>query len=269
MIEAKFISPRFYFKKLHLFIARAILASGRSLEVCTHVDRYRIKFVASSFLEYSFRARKSYDREQVTMHWLRNVHQEGDTVYDIGANVGAYSLYAGLKNAMGSGKIYAFEPVYANFFSLCRNIEANNLGHTVIPYPLGFGNSMGPNKMYLRSTVPGSALHGLGVAQSEGTKFEAEFEQGIWVTSLDIFCGESQVDFPNHIKIDVDGGEWEIVQGMAVVINDPRLRSIMIEINQALFGDQIEKQILRAGFTITMVEQSGNGDTYNKLFQRS
>jgi len=266
LIPRKFFRWRLYTEKLRLAFAKVIISTGRPLEVSTYVDNLRIKFIATSFLEYSFRARKSFDREKVTMHWLRTVLCDGDIIYDVGANVGAYSLYAAMKYP--SCQVYAFEPAYANFCSLCENIKANYLDGRVIAYPLGIGRHVKPNKMFLRDTTAGSALHGLGAAESEGKEFEAKFTQGTFETSLDSFSKDARSDFPNHIKIDVDGGEGSVLDGMKNVLSDRRLRSIMVEVNHRVWGDRIEETIRKAGFELVQAEQLANGEAVNQLFVR-
>ena len=267
LIPTKFFRWRFYAEKLRLAFARALIFTGRPLAVSTSVDNLRVKFIANSFLEYSFRAKKSFDREKVTMYWLRTVLCDGDIIYDVGANVGAYSLYAAMKYP--SCQVYAFEPAYVNFCSLCENIKVNQLDGRVLAYPLGIGSQVKPNKMFLRDTTSGSALHGLGVPESEGREFVAKFTQGTFETSLDLFSKDARSDFPNHIKIDVDGGEGYVLDGMINVLSDRRLRSIMVEVNQRVWTDRIEETILKTGFELVMAEQLANGETVNQLFVRS
>lgn len=202
------------------------------------------------------------------MNWLRNLVNPRDVLYDVGANVGAYSLYAGHRSRDFGGQVYAFEPAFFNFYSLSRNVNANGLNDTVIPYSLALGKATGEAKMFLSSTVAGSALHGLMRPESEGKFFKEKFRQGIYVTSLDEFCADSGVSFPNHIKIDVDGGEADIVLGMRSVMSDHRLRSIMIEINLDISAGEIQKNIIDAGFIEEQREQWPGKNIYNILFVR-
>ena len=123
------------------------------------------------------------------MYWLNHIVGPGDVVYDIGANVGAYSLYAAkrLDSINPEGKVYAFEPAFSNFFSLCRNIELNHLHDVVVPFALAFGSGRYETYFFLRSTQAGAALHGVSEPSSEGAVFEPKFRQGVNVISLDSF----------------------------------------------------------------------------------
>ena len=265
---SKYLNPRSYLRKAHDLIAQIKLKMGVPIKLVTNIDEFNISFLATSFLEYRLRARQSYYREQVTMHWLRHVVNSGDIVYDIGANVGAYSLYAGYKVKPDSGKVYAFEPAFLNFFPLSRNIEINNLNAVVIPYPIAIGSPSRLDNFFLSSTVSGSALHGLSKPESEGTSFDPQFLQGIYVLSLDELVLSLELRFPNHIKIDVDGLEADIVKGMRTVLEDIRLRSLMIEINEDISQGSIEAQIIGSGLVEEKVERWVGKNTYNKLYLR-
>ena len=268
ILKSKYLNPFAYFRKARLLGAKFLLLVGVSLRVTTKIDNFKIKFVATSYKEYVLRAQASYVREAVTMCWLRTIVGETEVVYDVGANVGAYSLYAGYKLQHNGGLVYSFEPAFTNFPSLCRNIEINGLNKTMIPYPLAFGKATSEGKLFLRSTVTGDAMHGLLQPESEGNAFDSKFTQGVYITSIDEFSSNSDILFPNHIKIDVDGFELEIVLGMKSVLNDGRLKSVMIEINADVSGDKIIRLITDAGFQERMSEQWGKKNSFNKLFVR-
>ena len=269
ILNSKYLNPFAYFRKARLLSAKLLLLLRLSLRVNTKVDGFNIQFVATSYKEYFLRAQESYVREAVTMYWLRTVVGETEVVYDIGANVGAYSLYAGYKLQHNGGCVYAFEPAFTNFSSLCRNIELNGLNKNIIPYPLAFGRTITEGKLYFSTTEAGGAMHGLFQPESEGKTFDSKFTQGVYITSIDVFVSYADILFPNHIKIDVDGLELEIVYGMRSVLEDCRLKSIMIEINVDVSGGEIPQLITDAGFQECMSEQWGNKNSFNKLFIRS
>ena len=268
MLDRKYFNPIAYGRKLKRVIASMLLALGVSFKIVTKVDGFRITFLAGSYKEYMLRAQESYRREEVTMYWLRTLIGADDVVYDIGANVGAYSLYAGNLVAKGKGQVYAFEPAFSNFFPLCRNIELNHFNETVIPYPIALGQSTYASKFFLRSTVRGDAMHGLSKPRSEGREFDPKFLQGVCVTSLDEFTCTAGVLFPNHVKIDVDGTESDIVAGMESVMRDERLKTIMIEINADISQGGIERAIVECGLEEMMAEQWSGKNTFNRLFVR-
>ena len=48
-------------------------------------------------------------------------------------------------------------------------------------------------------------------------------------TTVDEFVRDYAPPFPNHIKLDVDGNEEQILRGAAATLSDPRLRSLLVE----------------------------------------
>src|SRR2546423_5415633 len=73
-------------------------------------------------------------KEPWTVRWLERNLREGDVLYDVGANIGAYSLIA---DALGRGaRVVAIEPAYANYAALCDNVLLNGRGDRIVPLPV-------------------------------------------------------------------------------------------------------------------------------------
>jgi len=124
-------------------------------------------------------------------------------IFDIGANVGWYSL--NFAQALPTTTIYAFEPIPATFGYLQANISLNQATQ-VHPHNFGFSDREAELTFYFDPQGSGGAsavdLHGTGVAQ----KIECK------VRRLDDFVEASgeRVDF---IKCDVEGAELFVLQG--------------------------------------------------------
>ena len=73
-------------------------------------------------------------KEPETVAWIEELVRPGDVMFDIGANVGAYSLVAS-KATQGEASIYAFEPAFTNYPQLCRNIMLNECSNSIVPLP--------------------------------------------------------------------------------------------------------------------------------------
>ena len=87
--------------------------------------------------------------------------------------------------------------------------------------------------------------------------------------TVDDFVKERGIEFPNHIKIDVDGAEKNIVANMKQVLSDHRLQTILIEIQPSLSSGEIEKNIEDAGFDEVIREKAGTtGEQVNVLYVR-
>ena len=86
---------------------------------------------------------------------------------------------------------------------------------------------------------------------------------------MDDFVTYKGIEFPNHIKIDVDGVEKMIVCNMDGVLADKRLKTIMIEIETILSGGVIEEILSKHRFKEVMREQWGDRTIFNVLYVRS
>ena len=219
------------------------------------------------------RARTLLTKEPETIEWIDGF-AAGDTLWDIGANVGIYSVYAAIARNI---RVLAFEPSASNYFLLNRNIETNRLSDHVDAYCVAFSDRSGLNALNMQSTEMGGALSSFGTAiDNFGREFRPTFKQGMVGYSIDDFVSEFSPPFPNHLKIDVDGIEDLIVAGAANTLRDPRLKSISIEIDSARpdYMNRIVGAIEPAGFTIAskrraeMFDGSPYQDVYNFQFRR-
>jgi len=267
-VNKKYFSPIAYWRKLKLVTVATILRLGIPVKTKVSVGGHQINFVTTSYLEYFLRAREGYEREPLTVRWILDVIRPDDIVFDVGANVGTYSLLMGKIVEFGKGKVFAFEPEASNFYSLNRNILSNHLSDSVLTFLLACGDKCRASKIYLSSFVPGAALHGIDKPESEGHRFSEQHVQGVFIYSLDELVFDLNLPAPNHIKVDVDGAERMIVENMPRLLRDARLQSVMIEINSELSCGIVESKLLQAGFHEIQREPSG-ASAYNVLFSRS
>ena len=112
-----------------------------------------------------FKRAKGYaTKEPGTLKWIENNFKTGDVIYDIGANIGQYSLYPA-KLLKGDCKVYAFEPEALNFAKLNYNIKLNDLSKSVLAYPIALINENKLDKLYLKRFGYGEAFSAFGVAK--------------------------------------------------------------------------------------------------------
>ena len=233
------------------------LAKRKRLCTCK-VRGHAIQLWVESAIE-KYRA-KTYDtKEPETLDWIERYVQPGDVFYDIGANIGLYSIFAA-KHLRGEGKVYAFEPEALNFARLSKNIQLNGLSGTVVPCCLALSDSLCFDLLYLNPNnfeemaggelVAGTSLHSFGVARDySGKSFRPFHTQGTVGVSIDFLWQVWKLDFPNHLKIDVDGLEDKIIDGAARTLEDRRLKSVLIEISAKKGGlDPIHHRLIQAGF---------------------
>ena len=166
--------------------------------------------------------------EKYETELLKKIIEEGMTVVDIGAHIGYYTLIAA--NLVGEkGKVYAFEPEPENYSLLVKNIEINGYKN-VVPVKKAVSNKIGTTKLFLGT----AALH--SIIDSEGNKKSIEVQ----TTTLDDFFNKNEkIDV---IKIDAEGAEYMIFQGMSKILRDNNDVIILTEFYPALLKKYIEPQ---------------------------
>jgi FkbM family methyltransferase len=210
-------------------------------------------------------------KEPDTIAWIDQFVQEGDVLYDVGANIGLYTLYAA-KRRHGHCRVLAFEPEALNYARLNQNIVRNGLSEAVTAYCLAITDRTVLDLFYVKAFAPGAALHAFGRPVTQGEKpFAPKNRQGMLGVSLDDLTGGFGLLFPNHIKIDVDGIEERIVEGAARTLTDPRLKSVLVEV--FMFEDvaeRIKERFFRAGWTLHNddVIEYRPGTVANLIFRR-
>jgi FkbM family methyltransferase len=173
---------------------------------------------------------RSYDsKEPGTLDWIDGAFDGVDVFFDIGANIGQYSLYAALRHPRL--RVVAFEPEYANLHLLRDNIVANDLGARIEPYALALGERSGLSLLHLHDLTPGAAMHS-EAAEARGRTDSGHrvlWSEGICVMRLDDFCAQRGMR-PHAIKIDVDGAEGRVLEGARATLAAEELRTVLIEL---------------------------------------
>ncbi|MGI8421916.1 MAG: FkbM family methyltransferase [Gaiellaceae bacterium] len=175
---------------------------------------------------------RSCAKEPWTVEWLEQCLAPGDVLYDIGANVGAYSLVAA-KIHGGDIEVVAFEPAYATFTSLCENIVLNDVSRAVFPLQVVLGSSTELGGSNYRDLEAGAGLHSTGDRAFLKGAFAPLYRQQVLTYRLDDLLAQFPLPRPNHLKIDVDGAELDILQGGAKTLRSESLRTVMIEVNES------------------------------------
>jgi len=167
-------------------------------------------------------------KEPETLDWIDKF--EPNTCYfDIGANIGQYSLYPAKK--YGSCiKVYAFEPQSSNYNALNKNIFLNNLRKNIMSYCVAISGRSEFSELYIPKFIPGGNRSQFGKEDIEHMKISATHTQGMFGVTLDDLCEKWGFPFPNYIKIDVDGIETAILNGAKHVLAHANLKSVIVEL---------------------------------------
>lgn len=197
------------------------------------------------------------------LHLLR----EGDVFFDIGANVGTYTV---LSSAVRGARTVSVEPVPSTFDSLIANIRLNDIEGLVTPLNIAVSDVSGTIQM-----TPGFDTMNHVISDNETGASTITTS----VKSLDEIALES---VPTLLKIDVEGYETKVIEGASRLLDDDRLLAVLMELNGCgeRYGfdeDSLHRRMLENGFehcrydpfsrTLHPIER-GSGNADNTLYIR-
>lgn len=205
-----------------------------------------ILFHSPSWLTH-YRATSILEKEPETIAWINNM-EPGADFWDVGANVGTYSVYA----AKFSGvNVTSIEPSFLNLELLFRNIQSNNLQEKIKILPLALSSKTEFQKFFMSSSNLewGGAHNSAGERITQDGSFmeNAISSYQLNVTAIDLI-NLAHVDVPKYLKIDVDGLEISVLQGFGKFIQE--INEILVEIDQRNVGqiELISKFLTKNGF---------------------
>ena len=161
---------------------------------------------------------------------------------------------------------------------LTRNISINNLEKNikVVSIPLTNKENIF-QEMKEGQFIEGGALNSFGEKfDFEGKEFKPIMKYNLLGTTMNYFIENSILDVPDYIKIDVDGIEHLILDGGDKFLNNKKIKSLSIEINEN-FKEQYKKVLnLMEKFDFKILHKKHNDDffsegkkffkTYNYIF---
>jgi FkbM family methyltransferase len=207
-------------------------------------------------------------REPETLAWI-DAFETPCRFWDVGANIGVFSIYAGLRPGV---EVRAFEPAAASYGALCHNIEANRLADRVQAYCLAISDRTELGRLNLSGTNAGSVFNAFDSTDDcFGNEIAVVFRQGMVGFSIDGFCRLFGLAAPNYLKIDVDSIEERILAGACETLRDPDLRSVLIELEAANTprNDRLTDALAAAGFGLTLRSTTNQGGVVNGIFERT
>lgn len=174
------------------------------------VNQWRLNFLTNSL-----------EKESVT--WCQKLIRPGMVVVDIGAHIGYYTrLFSRLVGK--SGRVFAFEPCSENYPVLTKNLSAKEFQNvTLFNKAVGVEDAQGT--LFIS---PGHSNHSLNRGFTESVA-----QEQIEMVSLDSVFRQQGFCHIDFIKMDVEGFEINVLNGMKEVIaNSPNL-SMLVEYNPA------------------------------------
>ena len=143
------------------------------------------------------------DYEKSESRMLENLFDESYTLFDIGANIGWYSLNMATSNR--DAKIYAFEPIPKTYEQLTKNLALNTCPN-ITKYNFGFSDTQGEFPFYYYSEGSGNASSANLTGRDDVEVFQCK------VITLDEFTSQNKVTV-DFIKCDVEGAELLVFKG--------------------------------------------------------
>jgi FkbM family methyltransferase len=156
----------------------------------------------------------------------------GDVVYDLGANIGWYSLLAA-RRVGPSGQVVAFEPAIENAAQLRRNAASNGFANIAV-VPAAVSDRDGWAMFLDRGSLEGRLDKDDDDAQAKDRANRIRESRGripVPMVTLDAWIGEAEQAAPSLIKIDIEGAEIGALRGMQATLRTA-MPTLIIELHR-------------------------------------
>lgn len=214
-----------------------------------------VTFVISTRREFNRATAVSY--EELFLQRILSHLRAGDTFFDVGANIGLVSLIVARQPQFAGGVVHAFEPEPRNFAHLQRNLAANQLQARAFAHQIALSREEGRAELFVRGEA-GDGRHSLVAARGSTGSISVE------LTTMAAFCARKSV-VPSVVKIDVEGAEGDVLQGMDGLFAQRRPRELFMEIHnkggedRMPGGELIDDWLAARGYSRVWEERRGHG----------
>ena len=166
-----------------------------------------------------------------TMHAMTRLLYEGDTVLDIGANIGQMAVHAA--NLVGPrGRVLAFEPARRTHYALEGNLTRNGVGHRVEAFRLALSDTSGRAFLSTSEDLGSGGATIIGEVLGTGEEVHTKL--------LDEVIAARNVERVDFVKLDVEGAEASVIRGGASVFGSESPPIVCMEYSNTNAGDPKE-----------------------------
>lgn len=209
-------------------------------------DKWNNRFWVDPVSHFGFELISTKEYEPILSKFIQDVLGPQDTVVDVGANEGYFSVLAG--KIIKTGRVLAFEPQQRLVDIIVRNAELNSLNNVVL-FPIALSDSIGEAVFHLSlSTNTGSSS--FYKSWKSPTK-----KQRVNTNSLDECLLQQGVDKVRLIKIDCEGGEIKVVPGLLQSLRRGLIDMMLLEYHEGIIGwEQVRKlhrSVLETGYILS------------------
>jgi len=151
----------------------------------------------------------------------------GMTVFDLGANLGQYTLLAA-KCVGPTGIVHSFEPSSRMFGELLFNVELNSMSETCVLNNMAVSDRQGDAR--LSKYAPGGEVFGSLATQHRKSDDAITGYEQVETTTLDVYVHEKGISRVDFIKMDIEGAELLALQGAARLLSGRGAPAILVEL---------------------------------------
>jgi FkbM family methyltransferase len=152
------------------------------------------------------------------------VLRPGDTVIDVGANIGCFAILAA-QMVGPSGRVFAIEPDASTFEQLVRNVHINEITN-IVPLKMAVGATRGSTQLHSASNRLFSSIY-----SSVNSQPIKGIDQEVEVTTIAQLMIEHNIASCEYLKLDCEGAEHDIVQTLTPEIAG-RILQITLELHK-------------------------------------
>ena len=243
---------RFYRSAAHRLAERMRRSQSPFRTVTIHGQR--LVFDVTEFTTHSLYFGGSMYEPDTTAYFAK-VLGPGRAFVDIGANHGYFSVLAA--SLVGkSGRVVAFEPNPKIFRQLRTHVALNGFDDRVRLLPSALADAPGEARLFVSQDALNSGLSSLTPASEhlESGSLSEAHTVSVPVDTFDHWFSSSGLSRVDLMKIDVEGAEGLVLQGMSAALQTDAIRAIILE---TAWGGPAHLVLCEAGFEPQMLDSAG------------
>lgn len=217
-------------------VATKKIKQKNSNQLIVEVNEYKLEVIPGD-LGISSELIMFKTHEPLTTKLLSKELKKGMTCLDVGGNIGYYTLLE--SNIVGNdGKVIAIEPSPPNFKHLKKNLSIQD-AKNVDAYNFAAGDVDGEVNFLVYQESNGSFT----IPDGETTELPGELIK-VPAKRMDTFLNELNIEHVDFVRMDVEGYEHHIIEGMKNLIKNSK-PMFQIEVHVTLLGKEGTKNFLK------------------------
>ncbi len=199
----------------------------------------------------------SYEEDDCA-YWT-SLARESQVVFDLGANVGLYSLLAASANI--DANIHAFEPTPEIFSAFLENLNLNSF-RNVIANQKAVGRTTG-TAILKRCRGDSASNGGMNFVSDAASDETGPVQDVIDIVTLDDYCSEKGISHIDLMKIDIEGGEYDALKGAQQLLSRKAIDYLFVELVEWAANrgghstSEVKELLLECGYGIYKVKSGG------------